>query len=402
MKSSNYCVLPFKSFSTNPSGEIRVCCNNGHMPAPYQKISETEDVLNSRFIQDIRQQFINNEKPSICDRCWKQEEAQVRSFRHYANNDLLFGIKDDDESSKANVKVSFEDIEYCDISIGNHCNLACRMCNPFSSSLVGKEFASMEGLPEPNLIGPTSDEKKKIYEILEKAVNLNTVYLLGGEPLITDLHEEILDLLIDSGKAQNVVLRLSTNLQTNKLDKFIEKWVKFRQLAIQVSIDGYDNMYEYIRWPGKWSKLDENFRHLIDATKLSKRKLLPSIATTIQNVNCHSILDLVENYCMTNRYPVSFYFIPVTSGEDLYMTPKKTLMEVFKRQERLQHKLGGYIPLSDLEKYLTSAMSQKPTKDEVTKFFDKYKKFDIRRKQNLFEAAPFMEDLAKEFKIKTW
>ena len=402
MKSSSYCVLPFKSFSTNPSGEIRVCCNNGHMHAPYQKLSETEDVLNSKFLQGIREQFINNEKPKICDRCWKQEDQDVHSFRYQANNDTLFGIKDDQEASRAKSILSFEDIEYADISIGNHCNLACRMCNSTSSSLFGKEVAVMEGADEPTIIEPTAEEKKKIYEVLEKAVNLNTIYLLGGEPLITDLHEEILDIMIDSGKAKNVVLRLSTNLQTQKLDKFIEKWSQFRQISIQVSIDGYDKMYEYIRWPGKWSKLDENFKHLIDATKLSKRKLRPSIATTIQNINCHSILDLVKNYCMTNRYPVSFYFIPVTSGEDLFLTPKRTLLEVYKRQERLQHKLGGYIPLGDLEKYLVSALKREPTRDEAIRFFDKYKMFDLRRKQNLFEAAPFMEELAKQFKVSRW
>lgn len=403
---SNYCVLPFKSFSINPSGEIRVCCNNGHVPAPYPTLAESDEVLNTDFMQKIRTQFINNEKPTICDRCWKQEEANARSFRYLANNDYNFGIKDG-EVAKATPRVSFEDIEYCDISIGNHCNLACRMCNPYSSSLVAKEIADMNNKPEPKVITPPKDDKKKIFEVLEKAVNLNTLYLLGGEPLITDLHEEILDLLIDSGRSQNVILRLSTNLQTNKLDKFTEKWSKFKSVELQVSIDGCGDMYEYIRWPGKWSKLYDNLTHLIEAAKFSRKKIRPNIASTIQNINCLNLLELVKTCCVINRYPVGFYFIPVTSGigiasEDLFITPKRILREAYKIQEKLQHKVGGYIPLHDYERYLLSAISREPTINEAKAFFSKYKEFDIRRKQNLFEVAPFMEEIADQFKIKKW
>jgi len=398
---SNYCVLPFKSFSTNPSGGIRVCCNNGHVPAPYPTLAESDDVLNTDFIQEIRKQFINNEKPKICDRCWKQEEAHARSFRNNANNDYHYGVKDG-EIANATPIVSFEDIEYCDISIGNHCNLACRMCNGYSSSLMAKELADMQNKPEPELITPPKGDKKKIFEVLEKAVNLNTLYLLGGEPLITDLHEEILDLLIDLGRSQNIILRLSTNLQTNKLDKFTEKWSKFKSVAIQVSIDGCGDMYEYIRWPGKWSKVYDNLTHLIEAAKFSKKKIRPTIASTVQNINCLNILDLIKTCCVINKYPVSIYFIPVTSGEDLFIAPKRVLREAYKKQEKLQYKVGGYIPLIEYERYLVSAIRREPTINEVKAFFSKYKEFDIRRKQNLFEVAPFMEEIADQFRIKKW
>ena len=40
------------------------------------------------------------------------------------------------------------------------------------------------------------ESKDKILEIIDKATNLNSIYMMGGEPLINEFHNEIVELLI--------------------------------------------------------------------------------------------------------------------------------------------------------------------------------------------------------------
>ena len=390
---NNYCVLPFNSVSINAEGGIRQCCNaHGVVSKTYVGY---DDTLNNKFIKEIRQAFINDKRHSACDRCWKMEDAGTRSFRQYANNDEDYGVRGKALLLKPEIK--YHDIEYIDITLGNTCNLACRMCNPYSSSLVAKQMKELKLYSGPTDITLESAAKQKVIELFSNAINLKKVYLLGGEPLINEMHDEILDLLIDIGVAKNIVLHYNTNLQVNKLSTYLEKWNHFKKIDIQASIDGHGTVYEYIRWPGKWDKLYKNLFEIVSSTDPFKYNI--GIAATIQNINAENMFDLLDACSIMDNKKVPFFFIPVTGNSTLDLTPKHILEKGIEKIQTLKKTLG---PVDDLYGNYQRALATTPSAKQAKEFFRDMQMYDIKRGQNLFDTIPFMEEVANNFNIKTW
>ena len=143
--SDTFCILPWMHLATNASGTLRVCCNS----TPNKNFIEKEDgtfykvfrddieeAWNSSTYKTIRQQFLNNERPEMCQRCFREEDAGIRSARQSANKKWC---KEDDEYTDT---APF-DIRYVDLRLGNLCNLKCRICNPIVSSSWLPDYMSL-------------------------------------------------------------------------------------------------------------------------------------------------------------------------------------------------------------------------------------------------------------------
>lgn len=395
----NYCVLPFNSVSITANGEIRHCCNGGHNAtgSPFIKDISVEEIINNDFIQDIRDSFIKDERHPKCSRCWDMEEMGITSFREVANSFKNYAFHKTGIPN-TNREIRFEDIEYIDLTLGNKCNLACRMCQPNSSSLLAKQEKDM-GIYSGNIdIDHSNENKEKILDLFRKTKNLKSIYMLGGEPLINSFHFEILDLLIANGKSRNVEIHFNTNLQVNKVDSFYDRWEKFRKVRIQASIDGSGDCYEYIRYPGKWNKIYKNFKEI--SKIIDNRKYHFSISPVLQNLNAHNIFSLINEMRYTNDKETSWFFIPISGVNQLHLLPKKTLKKCITKANKLPE--SQYIPKNNILNQLSTAYNKKVDKKEVELFFSITKGYDKYRKQNLFEMAPHFVTLAEQYGIDTW
>jgi sulfatase maturation enzyme AslB (radical SAM superfamily) len=80
--------------------------------------------------------------------------------------------------------------------------------------------------------------------------------ILGGEPLINPAIFEFLDWLSDQPYSKNIGLSITTNGTTynEKMVKYLEK---FSYVSIQLSIDGIDKEYEYLRFGNDFNTLQE-------------------------------------------------------------------------------------------------------------------------------------------------
>ena len=143
--SKTFCVLPFMSLATNASGNLRVCCNvipgTGFIRKPNGQIyniskDDMKEAWNSEVYQTLRQQMLDGERPEMCARCFKEEDAGIKSARSGWNNTYYFIDKNlpadwhennDIDTSKYSKQAPF-DIKYVDLRLGNLCNLKCRIC----------------------------------------------------------------------------------------------------------------------------------------------------------------------------------------------------------------------------------------------------------------------------------
>ena len=85
------CMLPWVSIETSPMGTVRPCClareeitddngvklnlNNSDLLTAYK----------STYMQDLRKQMLQGEKPKTCQLCWEEEAAGRTSKRIMSN-----------------------------------------------------------------------------------------------------------------------------------------------------------------------------------------------------------------------------------------------------------------------------------------------------------------------------
>lgn len=395
----NFCILPFNSISIAANGDLRACCNaeNGGFGVNANTLS-IEKILNNQPIRKLRKTFLQDERSEYCNRCWRQEDEGSESFRimttknDYGNPDVV----------KPGEIISFDNIQYLDITVGNKCNLACRMCEPSSSSLVAKQHRELgiESLPGGDIIEFSRETKNKIIEIIDRSPNLSTIFMLGGEPLVADFAKEIVEYLIDTGKSKNITLEYNTNLQID-IEKNLEQWSKFKQINLQASIDGCFETYEYIRWPGSWSKISKNLKYVTEYITEYKN-VYPSIATTVQNLNVDNISNLISESNLITNNVFNFYFIPVSGRNFIEMIPIDVLYKSYFDIKQFEHKNVYRIP--DLLSMIEHAIYRNKdlNKRTVEDFFRRQKMYDEYRKQNLFDLKPHFAVLAKQFNINIW
>lgn len=304
LPSDTFCVLPFMHAAVSPTGSFRVCCNsnpknNKIMKTPDKEYKMFRDDINEAWnspdYKKIRKQFIDGERPETCQRCFREEDAGVRSPRIGYNEKWW---KDD-------VQVAEEiplDVRYVDIRLGNLCNLKCRMCNPWSSSMWVKdwnkivhtaELAPNEPLSDNDLdwmekLGEWPDRKQTGVNFVEIASTIKEIYLTGGEPTLATSQYALFDYCIKNDLAGGIKLKYNTNL-TNVPDKMIEYWSHFKGVQLNASIDATGARDRYIRYPSNWNKIVEIFDKLNALPNVNMQ-----IHCTVQVLNMCAMPELLD------------------------------------------------------------------------------------------------------------
>lgn len=338
------CVYPWMLLSVGANGTLRPCCN-----ATNQVIWEddnnvsyvtddkaSEDILNTKTHNELRQDMLLGIKSDVCTRCWTMEEQGGESFRQMANSRWK-NVHRKIIENKSPFPLGVKRIEF---DLGTKCNLKCRMCGPYSSSLIQKEMISNPESDVKDYYGFfdtnfPSDwvEAKDIRELLAPHVNtLEEMYLIGGEPLIISAHTELLEWLVETGHSKHIKIVYNTNgITIGK--KFIDLWKEFRHVHLSVSIDAMNEQYEYIRFPAKWDTIESNLKQIMSIQNISV-----GISTTIQNLTLPTMAKFIV---WANDLGIDVNFIPVHSPKFLspYVMPKKWYLKFLNEIEDAESKV---------------------------------------------------------------
>ena len=213
----------------------------------------------------------------MCERCFREEDAGVKSARQSWNEGWF--CSDNDYSNITPEPKA----QYVDLRLGNLCNLKCRMCNPYASNQWVSEWNMIEDpLPEEELQRLDTDtmtwpNKPKTWEnLIAVADTIEEVYLTGGEPTLALAQYKLFDYLIERGLNENIILKYNTNL-TNIPQRMIEYWDRFKTVKLNCSIDAYGDLNRYIRYPTNWKLVDKNLKRFLDM-----KSVRVQIHTTVQ------------------------------------------------------------------------------------------------------------------------
>lgn len=261
-----FCVLPWLSLEASPIGTVRPCClaDNELTDDAGQKFSlltaDFASIQNSAGMRTLREQFLNQEQPQTCRKCWNEERAGRTSKRMHT----LDRMKHMGVSSEWTADA--KPLMFLDLKLGNICNLKCRICGSWSSS----QFASEEIAQLPQ------DQKKKshAYTMLKAGAwpqenpqfwnqidsvltDIRYIEFTGGEPFMIREHFNMLQGIVDRGIAGNVEIHYNTN-GTQYPEHAIDIWKHFKTVEIAFSIDDLGDRFEYQRSNAVWSQVQEN------------------------------------------------------------------------------------------------------------------------------------------------
>lgn len=364
---------PFTGLATREDGAIKVCCRS--QPIGFIQNETLEEVWNNDAMREVRRQVLNNERPDVCKPCFDLEDQGVESLRqrHTAgvipeSRANLYPNALDALNNDYTMPFEFPTIE---IKLNNLCNLKCRMCNPLDST-SWKDWDEIKPFykQENNYLVPTIDNlvdtpgqyigpfdnSDNWWHSFEKLLPyFRRVEFAGGEPLMDPYHYKILDKLRPYG--DQIELKYATNGTTLGIKggrTIHDYWPKFKSIAVNVSIDGIHDVYEYIRGNGKFKEIEENIKVF---------KAFPNVtrvvgAFTVQTNNIMQI-DKVIDYFI-NKMGIVFYSHRVNYPMALsaQVVPPELKAKVVARLEEMKTEVLEYPAIKENKLLETVTLQQ--------------------------------------------
>lgn len=301
---STFCPLPWSHLATHPDGKVTLCCESqsGSQSANGKELQTLQStkfdfikIMNSDNFKRVRLDMLENKQPAECKKCYKYEALGNESKRIREIKRLEFNEDQAITITKNDGSIDVVDFEFVELRLGNHCNLACRTCNPTSSTKWKNDYIKLNPTSNFNFLNqnlydwPLDDEFWSA--LLKNSSKIKHIYINGGEPLLIDKHLKFLQDLVSQGLSKNISLTYSTNA-TVISTLYDTVWAEFKSVKLMLSIDDLAERNYYIRHPANWSKILE-FIHWMRNLNINN----PSISFFImQTISIFNVLYITEFY----------------------------------------------------------------------------------------------------------
>lgn len=405
---------PFTGLATREDGSIKVCCRSH--PVGHISNNTLEEIWNNDNMKRIRAQVLNNQRPLECEPCFVLEDQGVESLRQRHISDVipesrinLYPNVLDTLSSDFTMPFNFPTME---IKLNNLCNLKCRMCHPLDSTSWNdwaevEEFYKKENNYLVQVINDLNLKRKPHIDKFEDNPNwiesfkkllpyFRRVEFAGGEPLMDPEHYKILDMLKQYGN--QIELKYATNGTTLGISKgrtIHDYWPHFKSVAVNVSLDGLHDVYEYIRGNSDFNQVVQNIKEIKKLPNISR--VVGAVAVQVSNI---MTIDEIVDYFL-DELGIVFYTNMVKYPECLSIQalPIDIKREVTKKLEYSRTLIKDYDIVKQypiLDKItntqlngIINFMNSKNRYDELwTDTVEFNMRLDRSRNQNFLEVNP--------------
>ena len=235
-------------------------------------------------IEQIHEDIRNKQRSPSCASCWRLEDSGLVSERQIHNRTMDFLLDLNMENiESASLEHGF-DPRAIKLTTSNLCNAQCITCG----STLSSAWAALEN--------KSTQYRGMDFDLLDPRIKWDKIVslsMMGGEPLLEKKNFELLERLIELGNTDcfiSLVTNGSIELSASKI-KILEK---FKKLNICLSIDGVGPVFEYMRFPLKWTVLLENIKLFRNLTNNL------SVSCMISNVNVYYYSDTVNFFKENN------------------------------------------------------------------------------------------------------
>ena len=340
-----FCVLPWISLETSPIGTVRPCCL-----AEDELVDNTGDkfnlataefstIQNSHSMRKLRQEFIDKKQPQTCRKCWREERSGRTSKRMHTLDRLKHMIADETTWTE-----DAKPLMFLDLKLGNICNLKCRICGSWSSSTFAtEELANI----------PTTEDRKANHhyhmlrqgawprenpgfwhEIDQVVDHIEYIEFTGGEPFMIREHFDMLQGLVDRGRAGAIEIHYNTN-GTQYPEHAEAIWSHFKHVEIAFSIDDVGARFEYQRTNAVWSEVEAN---ILQFKQLRSRNsnITLQVCSTANVFNVYYLAELAAW-----NYAQGFDYVYWNMLHEAYYFSIGTLPQAAKRGITVKLRSGG-------------------------------------------------------------
>ncbi len=290
----HFCIAPFQSIRQNAYGRNSPCAfgagdwHHGHL-TPEQRWHSAE-------LNQLRQEFVDGKRPAACQRCWDEEDAGKQSLRQrqyeYFPNDYQDLVRTGRWTQGPKTAV---------FKVSNVCNLACRSCAGWDSNSFAAEGGYYQDTYDTTMTAggetrlhnrfiPLAQPKHiNFSQYFSIAHNLEKIDFFGGEPFLNVTHLELLEYLVTQGLSKNITLYYSTNCTNHPTKRLKQAWNHFKRVELALSIDGVEQEFEYLRYPGKWSDMLSVMAHVQSLKDQLDCELFVMSSATFSLINAFSV-----------------------------------------------------------------------------------------------------------------
>ena len=404
---------PFTGLATREDGAVKVCCRSA--PIGFIQDASLEEIWNNDTMREVRRQVLNGDRPEVCRPCFDLEDQGVESLRQRHINGVIPEARinlypNALQQLREDYTMPFE-FPTMEIKLNNLCNLKCRMCHPMDSTSWNdwkevKEFYTKEnnylvpvinklGLETSKYLCPFEDTDNWWTSFEKLLPHFRRVEFAGGEPLMDPQHYKILDML--KPYAKNIEIKYATNGTTLGISKgrtIHDYWPYFKSVAVNVSIDGIHDVYNYIRTNSNFAEVERNIKEI---------KAIPNVsrvvgAFTAQAGNILQAAECIDYFI--NTMGIVFYSHRVSYPNCLsaQVLPQELKELAISRLESVSQKIFTF---PNIEKYpILEKITQQQIKDNINylrakdqhhlwpDFLEFNRKLDATRNQRLLDAVP--------------
>lgn len=231
-----------------------------------------------------------------CDTCYR-EEAAGRTSRRQSSRDSYEQYHQSHE-----IDADTTGPEGLDYSVGNLCNLRCVICGPHNSSAW---------IPDHQKIYPDQDITKYLYrkqQIMEIhdddfLANVKSLHFHGGgEPLMSDAHEKLLERIKKVRGLADLRVFYNTNATQTVSDRVLELWSQCRLVEIYFSIDDVGDRFEYQRTGAHWAQTQEVLQWFRDHMPHNHMFKINCVWSYLNLYYLNEIEDWHREHFACNRY----------------------------------------------------------------------------------------------------
>lgn len=311
------CMIPWISIETSPTGTARPCClaQEEITDDTGKKFSlndsTVDEIYKSNYLQSLRTQFRQGQKPGTCKNCWEEEDAGRTSKRQFTKIRLkeLFPLVDWQNDLP-------HQLWFLDLKLGNICNLKCRICGSWSSSKWAEE--EMNYLP-PNVNkkqhtaytwlkqGQWPRKSPRFWDNLKLLLpNIKYIEFTGGEPWLIEEHIQILQYAVDNNLSRNIEIHYNTN-GTQWSDQLSNIWKDFKRVDIAFSIDNVCERFEYERYGANWENVVLNIE-TVGLLKQYNHNITTQLCFTVNIQNVYYLDELLD-WADTQQFDTIYFNI---------------------------------------------------------------------------------------------
>jgi hypothetical protein len=335
-------MAPWTHTYLSPQTERRMCCASREPAQNFAQYIDTksgtgryipvtlEEHWNSPHMQSVRRRMMAGETLPECEVC-NDKLLNTDVYRSYFWH--LFQHKYDDVIGKTdlNGRTSMLPVSW-DYRFSNLCNFKCRTCGDMLSSSWETEQRQHQMVDWSNTKNTwmqpdvrreiTQFQDTQIEEEFSRAVEehrVEEIYWVGGEPLMYEQHWRYMKRIIELGDGPRVYARYNTNLSRVRyggVDLFDDILAHIRDWQICASLDGTQQIGEYIRTGLDYEQFCRNFEHGLKYATHPRQMRLDFTLTLPGMFETGAMEKLSQTYGVQLLAKVIFSFSP-----DIIMSP---------------------------------------------------------------------------------